>query len=493
MTTWLTLQEHIEETELIRQAAGILSWDQHTFMPAGGRASRGRQLAALSAIIHQRMTDPRLGDALSALEAQPDGLEHHQRIALRNVRRAVDKASCTPSALVKAISQATSTAVAAWNQAKADDNFSVFEPALREVVTLKRAAASHRGTASPPYDHMLGDYDPGTTAEQLKPMFSRLSEALQPLVEEAAATQQPQPITDTVPLDGLKALNHRLVDALGFRREDGRLDESAHPFTLGLSPSDVRLTTHYYTNNLLGTIAGTLHETGHGLYEQGLPSRPGTFTDGSAGTGMHESQSRFWENVIGRSLPFCRWLATCIAEDIPALSLDAERLFGALNRVSRSLIRIHADEVTYNLHIIVRFQLELALIEGDLSVADLPAAWSDAYDSVLGVRPTSHADGVLQDVHWSMGLFGYFPSYTIGNLYAASLRFAMEADLPDMWDGVQRGEFDPILQWLRRRIHDHGSLLDGPELLAQAVGQRDPVADLIAHFSQRRAVAAQIR
>lgn len=493
MTPWSTLQAHLEETGLISQAAGILSWDQHTFMPAGGRANRGKQLAALSAIVHQRMTDPRLQDVLSSLEAQPDGLDHHQRIALRNTRRAVDKASCTPAALVKSLARATSSAVAAWNQAKAEDDFSIFEPALEDVVALKREAASCRGSAATPYDHMLSDYDPGTTTAQLRPMFRRLSEALQPLVEEATAMAQPPPITDTVPLDGLKALNHRLVDALGFRSEDGRLDESAHPFTLGISPTDVRLTTHYYTNNFLGTIAGTLHETGHGLYEQGLPSRPGTNTDTAAGTGMHESQSRFWENVIGRSLPFCRWLTTCIAEDIPSLSVDAEQLFGGLNRVSRSLIRIHADEVTYNLHIIVRFQLELALIEGDLSVADLPGAWRDSYKTILGVQPTSHAQGVLQDVHWSMGLFGYFPSYTTGNLYAASLRFAMEADLPDMWAGVQRGEFAPILQWLGEHIHAHGSLLDGPELLEQAVGQRDLVDDLIAHFSQRRAVAARIR
>jgi len=492
MERWEKLRARIEEIESIKQAAGVLQWDQHTFMPPGGAASRGRQLATLEALVHERITAPSLAAQLSALESAPDGLDTIQRAALKNIRREVDQATKLPAALVKALAVASAAAVGAWQQAKAADDFAPFQPHLEALVDLKRQAAGHLGEAAHPYDNLLNQYDPGATVAELQPMFDRLAAGLRPLVAEAAAQPQPEPITDTVPLEGLKVLNRRIVAALGFRDSDGRLDESAHPFTLGVVPSDVRLTTHYHTDNLLGTLFGTIHETGHGLYEQGLPSRPGTLTDGAAGTGMHESQSRFWENVIGRSRPFAGWLAEQLAVDIPSLKMDADRLFGALNRVAPSLVRIHADELTYNLHIIVRFNLEVALVEGSLQVKDLPGAWADQYEQIVGVRPASPAQGVLQDVHWAMGLLGYFPSYTIGNLYAASLRYAMQDALPGMWDQVRRGDFDAVRGWLRENIHSAGSVVDAPELLARVVGDRDPVTDLITHLSERRAAAARL-
>ena len=284
-----------------------------------------------------------------------------------------------------------------------------------------------------------------------------------------------------------------MVAALGFRATDGRLDEAEHPFTLGLSPGDVRLTTHYHTDNLLGTLSGTIHETGHGLYEQGLPRRPGTLTDKAVGMGIHESQSRFWENTIGRSLPFCRWLSRQLAAQLSGPVPSPERLFGAANRVQPSLIRIMADETTYNLHIIVRFQLELALIQGTLEAADLPDAWADAYDRTLGVRPADLRTGVLQDVHWCSGLFGYFPSYTLGNLYASSFRYALEDAVPDLWSQIEAGDFAPTLAWLRTHIHSAGSLKDTPDLLADVIGtDRDPVADLVRHLSERHAQVAAL-
>lgn len=484
MNPWQQLRARIEEIESLQQAAGLLSWDQHTFMPPGGAAQRGRQQAVMSAILHERTTAPELRDLLDSV----DPVDDIQRAALRNIRRRVDRAVRLPAALVKETAEATSAALGAWSTAKQADDFAPFQPALERVVDLKRQAADHLGPAAHPYDNLLGIYDPGTTVAALRPMFTRLAAALQPLVEAATARPQPPTIDTTVPLDGLKSLNRRVVDALGFRPEDGRLDESAHPFTLGLHPGDVRLTTHYHTDNLLGTLFGTIHEVGHGLYEQGLPSRPGTLTDKASGTGMHESQSRFWENVIGRSRPFAGWLAGCIAEDLPGLDLSADALFATLNRTARTPIRIYADELTYNLHIIVRFNLEHALIDGSLAVRDLPDAWSDAYTDIVGVRPAGPAEGVLQDVHWAMGLYGYFPSYTIGNLYAASLRFTMEAALPEMWPSVGRGDFAPVRDWLRTHIHEPGSLLDAPDLFARVTGDRDPVADLVAHLSDRRAV-----
>lgn len=489
MEQWEQLKVRLTELGNLQQAAGVLSWDQQTFMPPGGAQARSQQLATLSSVIHERTVAPALEDLLSGLEAQRDQLDDIQRASIRNLRRVVDQAARLPAALVSEMSAATSAALVAWQGARQADDFAAFQPALERVVGLKRQAAALLRTDEMgcDYDALLGQYDPGTTAAELRPMFARLGEALQPLVEEATAQPQPAPLDAEVPLDGLKALNRRVVEALGFEMGTGRLDESAHPFTLGLHPGDVRLTTHYHTTNLVGTLYGTIHETGHGLYEQGLPVRPGTLTDQAAGTGIHESQSRFWENVIGRSRPFSGWLAARIAEDIPSLSLTGDDLFRTLNRVSRSLIRIYSDELTYNLHIIVRFNLESALISGELAAADLEGAFADELERVVGVRPSGPAEGVLQDMHWAMGLFGYFPSYTIGNLYAASMRFALEEALPTMWDDVAAGNFTPIRDWLRANIHAHGSTDDAPVIFRRAVGDRDPVADLIAHLAQRRA------
>jgi carboxypeptidase Taq len=250
---------------------------------------------------------------------------------------------------------------------------------------------------------------------------------------------------------------------------------------------DVRLTTHLYADDLLGGLTGTVHEAGHGMYEQGLPSKhTGTSVASAAGMGLHESQSRFWENVIGRSEPFFEWLVPHITEQWPDNTLTAADWFGHANRVERTFIRVQADEATYNLHIIIRFELELKLLSGEISVADLPEAWNAAYSDLMGIRPTHPNEGVLQDVHWSGGLFGYFPSYTIGNLYAASFRFQMETDIPDMWERVSRGDFGPILGWLRDNVHRHGHLLDAPEIFHNAVGDRDPVADLMAHLRGRQ-------
>jgi carboxypeptidase Taq len=273
---------------------------------------------------------------------------------------------------------------------------------------------------------------------------------------------------------------------MGFRFEDGRLDDAQHPFTCGLHPQDVRLTTHLYCDDLLGTLGGTIHEGGHGLYEQGLPTAwAGTGLRAAAGAGMHESQSRFWENVIGRSEAFFQWFAPILDDELGGGGPSAAALYAAANRVEPSFIRVHADETTYNVHILLRFELEVALFEGQLSVADLPEAWNAGMVRLLGIRPPDLNQGVLQDVHWSSGLFGYFPSYTLGNLYAASFRAALETELPSVWELVARGEFAPVLAWLREKVHVHGSRLDAPALFVAAVGDRDPVADLEAHLRQR--------
>ncbi len=288
-----------------------------------------------------------------------------------------------------------------------------------------------------------------------------------------------------VPHATLDQLNRSVVAALGFRMDDGRLDASQHPFTVGMHPGDVRLTTHSYETDLLGTLSGTIHETGHGLYEQGMPADlRGTGLCAAAGVGLHESQSRFWENHIGASAPFFAWLAPQLAAALGQGPKPWE-LYAAANRVQPSLIRVKADEATYNLHIIARYELEKQLIEGSLAVDELEEAWDAAYERLLGVRPTSPVEGVLQDVHWSSGYLGYFPSYTIGNLYAASFEAALVDAIPGMWEQVRDGDFGAILGWLRTHVHARGARVDAPQVFAEAVGDRDPVADLVRHLYRR--------
>jgi carboxypeptidase Taq len=277
-----------------------------------------------------------------------------------------------------------------------------------------------------------------------------------------------------------------VAEALGYDFRGGRLDPAEHPFTSGHGPGDVRITTKIDPHDLLSGLGGTIHETGHALYEQGLPHEwAGTTASRPASFGLHESQSRFWENTIGRSRAFCEWLAARVAHCLPGVSVSGEALYRASNRVERGLIRTKADEVTYNLHIIIRFELELALFERTLTIADLPDAWNERYRSYLGVTPPDDAHGVLQDVHWSGASFGYFPSYTLGNLYSASLGAALEAEQPDVWQQVERGNFVPVLRFLRERVHSKGHLAEAPQIVREAAGERDHVDDLLAHLWNR--------
>lgn len=478
------LRARWSEIEAIRGALGVLEWDQQVKMPKGGAEARGEQIAALSGILHDRMTDPALGELLDLLQGETDPVT---RAMVRNVGRRYQRSVRVPTALVSASAQAASEGFAAWLRAREARSWALFQPALERLVSLAREVSACYGPAAHPYDQLLEEYDPGSTTAELTAMFSRLSGELSAFVGSLAGRPEPDDVSIAATEDDLLAISRRIAAALGYEFAGGRLDVSQHPFTVGIAPGDVRITTHPYANQLSNTLWGTIHETGHALYEQGLPAHlRGTSLCEAASTGVHESQSRFWENFIGRSLPFCVWLVPVLREQLPSLEVTADQLYRASNRVRPSLIRIHADEATYNLHILVRFELETALIKGDLAVSDLPDAWDAAYERLLGLRPPDLLTGVLQDVHWSSGLFGYFPSYTIGNLYAASLAAALVQDMPDLWQRVAGGDFAAVLSWLRSKVHSRGHLLDGPDLLAEATGGRDPVADFMDHLRSRQ-------
>ena len=485
MDAWNRLSHRISEIESLHQAAALLSWDQQTMMPAGGAAGRAQQMSTLTAISHERTVADEVQDWLDALDGSPD-LSPLQSAAVARFRRKSTRARRVPVDLVRALSKATATGMGAWVQAKQADDFALFAPALTEIVSLVREAAACHEPVDHPYDALLEEFAPGSTVAELQPMFGRLGTELSAFVAATKDRPGPDPLDVVLDEEGILDVGKQVIAALGFRMQDGRLDTSVHPFTVGVTPHDVRLTTHSYADDLLSSLAGTIHECGHGLYEQGLPDDwGGTGIAAAAGVGLHESQSRFWENIIGRSRPFFGWLVGVLKARWPEHAFDAEVLYGAANRVCPSLVRIKSDEATYNLHIILRFQLELALMTGDLQVQDLPGAWNDRCEALLGIRPATLGEGCLQDVHWSHGYLGYFPSYTIGNLYSASFKKAMEADLPDLWDRVAGGDFAPALGWLRDKVHTRGALVDAPEVFRDAVGERDPVADLMDHLHSR--------
>lgn len=486
MDSWSKLSERLSELDAINGAIGILGWDQMTFLPPAGNDVRGKQTGVLEKLAHERLCAPEVGQWLAELERTQ--LDEVKAAAVRNTARSYRRATRLPGSLVEALAVARSDGFGTWLKAKETGDYAVYEQPLQRLLDLTReAGALLAEPGAHPYDAQLEGFDPGSTHAELAPMFDRLGTELGKLLTALEGRPHPEVFAPKLDIPGQRKLNDRLLVDLGFDLERGRMDDAEHPFTSGQHPTDVRLTTHFYEDDFLGGVGSTVHECGHGMYEQGLRADwDGTGVNKAAGMGIHESQSRFWENFIGRSLPFFRYLVPRMEGIWPTLRTTPEQIFGAANRVERTLIRIYADEATYNLHIIVRFKLEVAIFEGKLNAADLPEAWANTYEQVVGLRPPDLKQGVLQDVHWSSGLFGYFPSYTIGNLYAASFAATMLGDLPTLWEDVERGDFRRILGWMRERVHARGHIKDAPLLFKDAVGDRDPVEDLMAHLWGRQ-------
>lgn len=479
---WSALVAHLTEVEILEGVMGVLGWDEQTYMPPKAAALRGSQQALLARLQHERLTDERIGRWLELLEGSHDA-DPVRAACARNLGRLYRREKRVPPALVDQLARARSEGFQAWIEAKKTARFERFAPILERLLDLSLQRAHAIDRSRHPYEVLLEQYDPGTSVEGLRTMFARLRSGLVPLIEAIAARPQQPALAGRWDLGRQWALHREVAAALGYDFAGGRLDASEHPFTTGQGPGDVRITAHLLEHDLPSGLGGTIHETGHALYEQGLPSEHvGTTVREAASFGLHESQSRFWENFIGRSRAFATWLTGVVQRHFPEASLEPERLYRALNRVEPGLIRVSADEVTYNLHIIIRFEIELALFEGTLAVRELPEVWNAKYREYLGVSPPDDAQGVLQDVHWSSGSFGYFPSYTLGNLYAASFGAAMLGDVPDLWSRVERGDFAPILGWLRERVHRKGHLEEAPQIVRAAVGERDHVADLLSYL-----------
>lgn len=493
---WKKFTETAEKIHYFSMLSSLSGWDMQTMMPEEALQTRSEVAGFMAGETHRLMSDPHLDEALQALqEAREKGkIGAHEARSVALFERQMKKIKKIPEDRFRAFHMLVSRGESIWRKARAANDFSSFEPLLTEIVSLSREMIDYLGYAEHPYDALLDDYEPGLTVKRLDSLFPPLREGLIQLLQKIqGSTHAPDTsrVQGTFAEAGQEQISRRVSERLGFNYRRGRLDRSAHPFTVGVHPTDVRITTRYLAHDPFSSLYSTVHEAGHGMYEQNLPLAleryPGLMA--AASMGVHESQSRFFENMIGRSYGFWRYVLPLYQEAFPDVfkGLEAEAVFRIVNASRPSLIRVEADEVTYNLHIMLRYELEKALMEKTIEVRDLPELWRVKMEAYLGIRPETDTDGVLQDVHWSAGLFGYFPSYTLGNIYAGQLYAALRQDLPDLEEHLAKGAWEGPLQWMKTHIHRHGALLDPLPLIEQASGVSLSIEPLLNYLEEKMA------
>lgn len=482
MSAFDELMAFQRETSALGQIAGRLGWDQETVMPRGAAAQRGAEMAAIEAVLHARRSDPRVGEWLSTASA-PDLAGEAQ---LREIRRAFTRAGKVPADLAKQIARVTSEAQGKWAAARADEDVAAFLPVLENVVALKREEGAALADGGDLYDAMLDDYEPGTTGAQIAAIF----DAMRPRLVElrAAVLDRPAPVAVKGSFDeaAQMVLARKLAETFGYDLGRGRVDKAVHPFSSG-SGSDVRITTRTSVTDPFNCIYSTIHEVGHAAYEQGIDGDYALTPLGrGVSMGVHESQSRIYENQLGRGRAFTGWLYTQMRAAFGDFGIDdADAFYAAVNRVHNGFIRTEADEVQYNLHIMLRFDLERALMAGDLQVADLEAAWNDRFHSDFGYAVDRPSNGCLQDVHWSVGLFGYFPTYSLGNVYAGCLYETLRDTVPGLDAQLAAGDTSGATGWLRENLQRHGGLYQPREIIARASGRAPSEAPLLSYLEAK--------
>lgn len=490
MSAYDELLAHVRQTEALGQVMGRLGWDQETMMPKGAAEQRAEEMAALEGVLHARRTDPRIGDWLAAAEA-PDEMG---AAVLRHVRRSYLRNRKVPSRLAEEIARVTSRSQGFWAEARARDDTGHFLPWLKRVLELRREEAAALAQGGDLYDALLDDYEPGASAAQIAGMFDRMRPGLVALrARMIAAHRSLPPLRGEFAPEGQLRLARRLAETFGYDFQHGRMDQAVHPFSSG-SGRDVRITTRTVETDPFNCLYSTIHEVGHAAYEQGIDSAYLLTPLGQGvSMGVHESQSRAYENQIGRSRPFCHWLHAAMLAEFGDFGIpDPDVFYATVNRVSEGFIRTEADEVNYNLHIMLRFDLERALIAGDLLPGDLEGAWNDRFKADFGFAVDRPAHGVLQDVHWSVGLFGYFPTYTLGNVYAGCLYKALRADLQNLDEDLAGGDTSAATGWMREHLQRHGGLKTPLETIESACGFTPDEVPLMAYLEAKFAEIAQI-
>lgn len=474
----------VRDTHALSSISGRLEWDQETMMPKGAAPQRGIEMAALEGVLHGRRTDPRVAEWMEAASA--DDLSEEAIAQLRHIRRSYERASKVPAKLAAEIARVTSEAQGIWAEARQQDDFAGFAPTLKTVIALKREEGEALAAGGDVYDAMLQDYEPGTTGAEIEAMFGALRPELSSLRSAVLEAEAPVRVRGGFDEGAQMKLTRKLAKTFGYDMHHGRVDKAVHPFSSG-SGLDVRITTRTNPSDPFNCFYSTIHEVGHAAYEQNI-SRDYLLTPLGRGVsmGVHESQSRIYENQIGRSRAFTGWLFREMRDAFGDFGVaDEEAFYACVNRVSDGFIRTEADELQYNLHVLLRFDLERALMSGDLQVDDLEAAWNDRFLADFGFAVDKPSNGVLQDVHWSVGLFGYFPTYSLGNVYAGCLHEAMRVALPDLDTQLSQGDTSGATEWLRVNVQQYGGLYEPRDIIARARGAEPSEAPLLAYLKAK--------
>ncbi|AKS46098.1 carboxypeptidase Taq [Octadecabacter temperatus] len=482
MTAYDDLMAFQRDTEALGQVAGRLGWDQETMMPRDAAPQRGAEMAAMEGVLHARRTDPRVADWLA--EAETSG--EVEAAQVRDIKRSYERASKVPAALASEIARVTSQAQGKWAEAREADDFAAFAPVLKEVVSLKREEGAALSAGGDVYDAMLDDYEQGATAAELSAMFDALRPRLVALRESILAAEAPAALQGKFDESAQMKLSRQIAKTFGYDMSKGRVDKAVHPFSSG-SGLDVRITTRTSETDPFNCIYSTIHEVGHACYEQNIdPDYLLTPLGQGVSMGVHESQSRIYENQIGRGRAFTGWLFGQMRDAFGDFGIaDEDAFYATVNRVENGYIRTEADEVQYNLHVLLRFDLERALVSGDIEVDDLEAAWNERFEADFGFAVDKASNGVLQDVHWSVGLFGYFPTYSLGNVYAGCLNEAMRKGVPDVDAALARGDTSHATRWLRENVQTHGGLYAPREVIAKACEFEPSEAPLLSYLEEK--------
>lgn len=468
-----------EKISHFNSISGLLSWDQKVIAPKKGRSIFAKASSTLRTEAFKLTVSEEMGELLSALSS-PEADAYLDDAAKAKVRERLNfynRSKSIPAEMIKDFSVLTSQANDAWEEARENNDFEKYLPYLEKIVDFKRKAVEIYGYENHPYDALLDEYEPGLTVERLDPLFDKLRKSSTDLlkrIQHAPYKPRAEIFDQAYSVAKQKEFNRYILPLIGFDMNAGRLDETVHPFAQTVNTGDVRITTRYLENNVRSAIFGTIHEAGHGIYEQNINQQfEDTVLQEGASFGIHESQSRFLENMVGRSEEFWKYFYPKLQEHFPEQLGDVELddFYRAVNAVQPSFIRVEADELTYNLHIMVRYEIEKALIAGEVEAKDLPAIWNSKMNEYLGVTPSSDSEGVLQDIHWSFGGFGYFPSYSLGNLYAAQILNKIKTDVPDFYGSIEKGDFAVIQKWLKENIHQYGMLYTPNDLIVKATGE----------------------